>query len=157
MKNKIISAFEKKQNNFSKKHPEFRAGDTVRVHYKIQEGVEKEKKGKEVTEKKKFRIQPYEGVVLRRKNGTADASFTVRKISSGGVGVERTFPLTSPFVEKIEVLAAGIVRRARLYFLRDRSGKAAKIRSRYVGRKDQNLMAGMGADKTEEQSPETQA
>lgn len=156
MKNKIIAAFESRVNKDTKKLAPFRTGDTVRVHYKIQEGVEKEKKGKEVTEKKKFRIQPYEGVVIRNRKGTADGSFTVRKISAGGIGVERTFPRFSPFVEKVEVLAAGIVRRSRLYFLRDRAGKAAKIRSRYVSRKDETLMAGMGADKAEAQ-PEQQA
>lgn len=125
MKNKIISEFEKRVWSGSKKLADFRTGDTVRVHYKIQEGADKSK----------FRIQLFEGVVIRRRKGTADGSFTVRKISAGGVGVERVFPIYSPYVDKVDVIASGIVRRARLYYLRDLAGKAARIRSKYVSRK----------------------
>ena len=93
--------------------PNFKAGDTVRVHVKVIEG-------------EKERIQVFEGVVLRKSRGANRASFTVRK-SSYGVGVERTFPLHSPRVEKIDVVTRGQVRRAKLYYLRKLSGKAARI------------------------------
>lgn len=96
--------------------PEFRPGDTVRVHAKVIEGD-------------KERIQVFEGVVLRRTRGGNRATFTVRKVSYG-VGVERTFPLHSPRIEKIEVVSRGKVRRARLYYLRELSGKAARIQER---------------------------
>lgn len=121
MKNSIIDSFEKRVFNKVKKHPDFRPGDTVRVHYKIPEGADK------------FRIQHYEGVVLRKKKGTVDSTFTVRKIGAGGVGVERVFPLYSPFLDKIDIVASGVVRRARLYYLRDLTGKAARIRSKFFG------------------------
>jgi large subunit ribosomal protein L19 len=97
-------------------HPEFRSGDTVRVHVRIKEGD-------------KERIQVFEGVVLQRRRAGASSSFIVRKISYG-VGVERIFPLHSPTIAKIEVKARGRVRRARLTYLRDLSGKAARIRER---------------------------
>ena len=96
--------------------PAFRPGDTLRVHAKIIEG-------------EKERVQVFEGVCIRKTSGAARASFTVRK-TSYGVGVERTFPLYSPRLEKIEVKSAGKVRRSRLYYLRDLTGKAARIRSR---------------------------
>src|SRR6185369_1033712 len=98
------------------KHPAFKAGDTVTVHYKIKEGD-------------KERVQQYTGVVIQRKNERATASFTVRKISNG-IGVERIFPLASPFVEKIEINKVGDVRRAKMYYLRERTGKAARISER---------------------------
>ncbi len=119
MKNSIITAFEKRKFSETKALPKFRAGDTVCVHYRIVEG-------------KRSRIQQFEGVVLRYKKGTADSSFTVRKISAGGIGVERVFPVYSPSIEKLDVKSHGIVRRARLYYLRDLSGKAARIKSRFV-------------------------
>ena len=97
--------------------PEFRAGDTVRVHVRIAEGD-------------KERIQVYEGVVIVRKRGGLHSTFTVRKVSYG-VGVERVFPLHSPMIARIEVKSRGRVRRARLFYLRERSGKAARIRDRY--------------------------
>jgi large subunit ribosomal protein L19 len=122
MKNLIINKFEKRVFKDAKPLPEFRSGDTVRVHYKIQEGADASK----------FRIQTYEGIVTRLRKGTAGGSFTVRKISAGGVGVERVFPTMSPLVDKVEVVAQGRVRRSRLYYLRDLSGKAARIRSRYI-------------------------
>lgn len=96
--------------------PEFATGDTVRVHAKIKEG-------------NKERIQVFEGVVIKRsKAHSASATFTVRKVSYN-VGVERTFPLHSPRIDKIEVLTRGMVRRARLFYLRPLRGKAARIKS----------------------------
>lgn len=123
MKNIILNKFEKRVFKDAKALPNFRSGDTVRVHYKIQEGADAAK----------FRIQTYEGVVTRYRKGTAGSSFTVRKISAGGVGVERVFPSLSPLVDKVEIVAQGKVRRSRLYYLRDLSGKAARVRSRYLG------------------------
>lgn len=98
--------------------PEFRPGDTVRVHAKVRE------RGKE-------RIQVFEGVVLRRKRGAKRSTFTVRKISFG-VGVERIYPLHSPNIAKIEVIRYGKVRRAKLYYLRHKRGKAARIKERRI-------------------------
>jgi large subunit ribosomal protein L19 len=94
--------------------PQFSPGDTVRVHVKIIEG------GRE-------RIQVYEGIVIRRQGGGLRETFTVRKISSG-IGVERTFPVHSPKIDKIEFVRKGLVRRAKLYYLRERSGKSARIK-----------------------------
>ncbi|NLY73680.1 MAG: 50S ribosomal protein L19 [Firmicutes bacterium] len=96
--------------------PDFIPGDSVRVHVKVVEG------GKE-------RIQVYEGLVIRKSHGGLKETFTVRKIS-GGVGVERTFPIHSPMLSKIEVVRKGKVRRAKLYYLRERSGKSARIEER---------------------------
>ena len=93
--------------------PDFKAGDSVRVHVKIVEG-------------EKERIQVFPGVVIRKSRGANRATFTVRKVSYG-VGVERTFPLHSPRIERIEVVTRGHVRRAKLYYLRELSGKAARI------------------------------
>ena len=93
--------------------PDIKAGDTVRVHSRIKEGD-------------KERIQVFEGVVIRKRGGSNRACFTVRKLSFG-VGVERIFPLHSPLLERIEIVQSGRVRRARLYYLRGRKGKAAKI------------------------------
>lgn len=96
--------------------PAFRAGDTVKVHVKVVEG-------------NRSRIQVFQGVVIRRHGGGIGETFTVRKVSFG-VGVERTFPVHTPIVEKIEVLTRGDVRRAKLYYLRDLRGKAAKIKEK---------------------------
>ncbi len=96
--------------------PAFRPGDTVRVHVKVVEG-------------NRERIQVFEGVVITRQNGGVRETFTVRRISYG-VGIERTFPVHSPRIEKIEVVRRGIVRRAKLYYLRNLTGKAARIRER---------------------------
>lgn len=96
--------------------PEFKAGDTVTVSYKIKEG-------------NKERVQLFQGVVLQRRNSGMSETFTVRKISNG-VGVERIFPTNSPFIEKIEVNKRGKVRRARLFYLRDAKGKKARIKER---------------------------
>ena len=93
--------------------PQFRAGDTVRVHTKIKEGD-------------KERIQVFEGVVIRHRKGDVRATFTVRKVSYG-VGVERIFPVHSPRIDKVEVMSHGEVRRARLYYLRELQGKAARL------------------------------
>jgi large subunit ribosomal protein L19 len=107
--------------------PDFRPGDTVRVYFKIKDIViDEKKKTKEVKE----RIQPFEGVVIARKHGKGiTATFTVRRIVDN-VGVEKTFPLHSPLIEKIEVLKKGKVRRAKLYYLREAKGKRGKIKSR---------------------------
>ena len=98
-------------------HPDFRPGDTVKVHIRIIEGS-------------KERIQVFQGVVLKRKRGKMNATFTVREISHGGIGVEKTFALHSPRIEQIEVVSLGKVRRSRLFYLRDRRGKAARIKER---------------------------
>ena len=94
--------------------PEFRAGDTVKVHVRVVEG-------------NRERVQVFQGVVIRRQGTGARETFTVRKVSFG-VGVERTFPVHSPVIARIEVVTLGDVRRAKLYYLRDRTGKAAKIK-----------------------------
>ena len=96
--------------------PTFRAGDTVRVHVKVVEGSRE-------------RIQVFEGLVIKCQNGGVRETFTVRRIASG-VGVERTFPLHSPRLAKIEVMRHGVVRRAKLYYLRNLTGKAARIREK---------------------------
>lgn len=96
--------------------PTFRSGDNVKVHLRIVEG-------------EKERIQVFQGNVIRIKRGTTNASFTVRKVSDG-VGVERIFPFNSPFIDKVEVVSEGRVRRSRLYYLRDLKGKAARIKPR---------------------------
>ncbi|MBE6080817.1 MAG: 50S ribosomal protein L19 [Veillonella sp.] len=96
--------------------PAFRAGDTVRVHVKVVEGTRE-------------RIQIFEGLVINRQGGSVRETFTVRRIASG-VGVERTFPLHSPRLAKIEVMRRGVVRRAKLYYLRSLTGKAARIREK---------------------------
>ena len=96
--------------------PKFAVGDTVRVHIKIKEGSRE-------------RIQNFEGFVLKRQNGGINETFTVRRIASG-VGVEKTFPLHSPRIDKIEVIRRGDVRRAKLNYMRQRTGKAAKIKTK---------------------------
>ena len=138
MKNKLITDFENRVFASRKSLPNFRSGDTIRVNYKIQEGADKTK----------FRVQPFEGVVIKVKRGTADGSFTVRKIGANGVGVERVFPIYSPFVDGVDVIASGIVRRSRLYYLRDLAGKAARIKSKFGGRK--GTLAVPGADQAAE-------
>lgn len=110
----IIDQIEKENMKFDL--PDFRAGDTVKVHIRIIEGA-------------KERIQIFEGVVIARKNKGMGSSFTVRKISHG-VGVEKVFALHNPRLEKIEVVTRGRVRRSKLYYLRDLRGKAARIRER---------------------------
>ncbi len=112
--NNIIKSIEQAQLNTERPH--FQVGDTVKVHIKIVEG-------------KRERIQMYEGIVMKRQGGGARETFTVRKISSG-VGVEKTLPLHSPKVAKIEVIKLGKVRRAKINYLRDRVGKSAKVKPR---------------------------
>ena len=102
------------ESGFRRDLPPFRTGDTVRVHYLIREGD-------------KERVQVFEGVVIRRTRGGGRATFTVRKVSFG-VGVERIFPAYSPRIEKVEVTSKGHVRRSRLYYLRERQGKKARIK-----------------------------
>ena len=108
----IIKAFTEEQ--LKKEIPEVKVGDTVRVHNRIVEGS-------------KSRIQIYEGTVIAKRGGGISETFTVRRISYG-VGVEKTFPIHSPNVEKVETIRRGKVRRAKLYYLRDRVGKAAKTK-----------------------------
>ena len=99
-----------------KEFPEFKAGDTITVHYKIKEG-------------NKERIQNFQGVVLQRRGSGATETFTVRKVTNG-VGVERIFPIASPFIEQIDVNKRGAVRRARIFYLRDLTGKKARIKEK---------------------------
>ena len=112
--NEIIRSLEQQQ--LRSDIPEFRVGDTVRVHVKVVEG-------------NRERLQAFEGVVIARRNGSVRETFTVRRVSYG-IGVERTFPVHSPRLAKIEVIRRGKVRRAKLYYLRERSGKAAKIKEK---------------------------
>ncbi|GAB4209174.1 MAG: 50S ribosomal protein L19 [Bacteroidia bacterium] len=106
----------KKELMHKSQHPEFGPGDTITVHYKIKEGD-------------KERVQNFTGIVIQIKNEAPTRTFTVRKISHG-VGVERIFPLNSPYIEKIDVLKKGKVRRARIYYIRELSGKSARIKER---------------------------
>lgn len=110
--NEIIKALEEEQLNPN--IPTFNVGDTVRVYAKIKEG-------------QRERVQMFEGIVLKRQNGGVRETFTVRRLSYG-VGVERTWPVHSPNIENIEVIRRGKVRRAKLYYLRDRVGKNAKVK-----------------------------
>ena len=110
----IIRAIEEKQKK--QDLPEFNVGDTVKVHYRITEG-------------NRERIQVFQGDVIRRQGASSRETFTVRKISFS-IGVERTFPVHSPKIDKIEVVRRGDVRRAKLYYLRDKVGKAAKIKEK---------------------------
>lgn len=112
----IIRSIE--ENYLKKGLPDFKVGDTVRVHFKIQEG-------------EKERIHVFEGVVIKKGGRGINTNFTVRKISYG-VGVERIFPLHSPLLEKIEIVSHGRVRRAKLYYLREKIGKGTKIKKRIV-------------------------
>ena len=106
---KVIS-----ESSMKKEVPAFNVGDTIKVHVKIQEGD-------------KSRIQIFEGTVIAKKHGGVNETFTVRRVAPG-CGIERVFPLHSPVVEKVEVIRRGKVRRAKLYYLRDRVGKAAKVK-----------------------------
>ena len=96
---------------------ELRTGDTVRVHFRIVEG-------------KRERLQPFQGIVIRKRSGLADANITVRRVGAHGVGVERTFPLHSPRLDHVEILRHAHVRRANLYYLRERTGKRARLREK---------------------------
>jgi large subunit ribosomal protein L19 len=117
IKEKIMDIIKKIQlENMKAEPPKFSVGDTVKVHVKVIEG-------------KKERIQIFEGIVLKKQNGGVGETFTVRKISSG-FGVERTFLVHSPKIEKVDVVRRGKVRRAKLNYLRDRVGKAAKVKEK---------------------------
>jgi large subunit ribosomal protein L19 len=111
--NDLIKALEADGNT----HPQLRPGDTVRVHVRIVEGDRE-------------RIQVFNGIIIRLRGGGNNANFTVRRIASHGIGVERTFLLNSPRVEKIEVVRHGKVRRAQLYYMRGRQGKSARLKER---------------------------
>lgn len=117
MSDQLINLVSKEYDEVREKRPDFRAGDTVNVHVNIKEGS-------------KERIQQFQGTVLQRRNrNTNGETFTVRKVSNG-IGVERIFPLLSPNIVKIEVIRRGKVRRGRIFYLRGRKGKAAKIKER---------------------------
>lgn len=110
-------------NEYLKKDiPDFRVGDTVRVYIKIKEG-------------NRERIQMFEGYVLKRQNGGISETFTVRRFSSG-IGVEKTFPIHSPWIDHIELVRRGRVRRAKLNYMRERTGKAARVRTKEIRKKD---------------------
>jgi large subunit ribosomal protein L19 len=110
----VIEALEREQMRLD--IPDFRSGDTVKVHAKIKEGD-------------KERIQIFQGVVIRKREGKMGATFTVRKVSYG-IGVERIFPLHSPNIDKVEIVSRGKVRRGRLYYMRGLKGKAARIKEK---------------------------
>jgi large subunit ribosomal protein L19 len=110
--------FVEEQSVEKKQVPVFKSGDTVTVHYKIREG-------------NKERVQLYQGVVIQRNSSGSTETFTVRKVSNG-IGVERIFPINSPNIDKIEVNSYGKVRRAKLFYLRELTGKAARIKSKRV-------------------------
>jgi len=113
MPNPIIKALEDSQVRDNL--PDFRCGDTVKVHYRVVEGD-------------KTRIQVFQGIVLKRHRAGVRSTFTVRKVSFG-TGVERIFPLHSPRIDKIEIASRGVVRRSRLFYLRERTGKRARVRN----------------------------
>jgi large subunit ribosomal protein L19 len=121
----VIEELEKEEAKrlSAKKLPDFKPGDTVRVNVKIKEG-------------ERERVQAYEGVCIGRQGSGIHQSFTVRKISFGE-GVERVFPLYSPMIDSIEVKRRGVVRRAKLYYLRDRRGKSARIAERQMGSREE--------------------
>ena len=131
----IIKSIEHEQ--LKTKVPELRIGNTVRVHVRIKEG-------------NKERIQVFEGIIIKKQGGGVNETFTVRKISYG-VGVEKTFLVHSPLVEKVEVVRVGKARRAKLYYLRDRVGKASKTKE-LVGARIENREIVVKEEKTEEES-----
>ena len=139
----VIESIERAQ---LRKVPRFKAGDTVRVHFQVIEGQRR-------------RVQVYEGIVLKRQGSGARETFTVRK-QSFGVGVERSFPLHSPKIERIEVTAVGDVNRAKLYYLRGRVGKKARVRERrygHGGTLDQAAEAAQAQDQELVAEPEPEA
>ena len=115
--NKIVEAFANEQ--LKTEIPAFNVGDTIRVHNRIKEGSRE-------------RIQMFEGTVIAKRNGGVGETFTVRRVSYG-VGVEKTFPIHSPYVVKVDVIRNGKVRRAKLFYLRDRVGKSAKVKEKIEG------------------------
>ena len=128
-----MNAVEMVEQKFLKKVPDLRPGDTIQVYVRVKE-KEAATKAKE-KEKEKERIQIFEGVVIGMRGHGIQSSFVVRKISFG-VGVERIFPFHSPTIDRVKVLKRGRVRRAKLYYLRERTGKAAKIRSEKASGQD---------------------
>ena len=136
----VIESIERAQ---LRKVPRFKAGDTVRVHFQVIEGQRR-------------RVQVYEGIVLKRQGSGSRETFTVRK-QSFGVGVERTFPLHSPKIEKIEVTAIGDVNRAKLYYLRGRVGKKARIREKRYGHGSTAELVGQAEVEAVEAPPESEA
>ncbi len=134
----IIKSIEHEQ--LKNKIPDLKIGDTVRVHQKIKEG-------------NRERIQVFEGIIIKKQNGGVNATFTVRKISYG-VGVEKTFLIHSPLVEKVEVVRVGKARRAKLYYLRDRIGKAAKTKEN-AGARIENKEITIKEELAEEVATET--
>lgn len=104
-------------------YPEFQTGDTVNVHYLVREGD-------------KERVQKFEGLVISRRGSGANQTFMVRKISAGNIGVERIFPLYSPFIDKIELKRQGDIKRSKLYYLRERQGKSARIKEKGQNREE---------------------
>ena len=115
----LVKSVENQQ--LKEKAPEMETGDTVRVHTRIVEGDRE-------------RVQVFQGTVIRMRSGSVNANFTVRRVASDNVGVERTFPIHSPRVEKVQVIRHARVRRAKLYYLRGRTGKAARLKSRQEDR-----------------------
>jgi large subunit ribosomal protein L19 len=113
----LVESLERQMATPNANIPEMRVGDTVRVHVRIVEG-------------ERERVQPFQGTVIRQRKGGVNANFTVRRIASHGIGVERTFLLHSPRLERVEVMRRSKVRRAQLYFLRDRRGRAARLKER---------------------------
>jgi len=131
------------QRQLRKGRPRFKAGDTVRVHFRVIEGT-------------RSRLQVFEGIVIKRQGGGARETFTVRK-QSFGVGVERTFPLHSPKVEKIEVVQIGDVSRAKLYYLREKVGRKARVRAKQYGGKLLSADVDESAEEAPEEAPEPEA
>ena len=128
MKHPVLAQFESK---FLRKSPlpNFRAGDTVSVYVKILEGTNKDGTPK-------FRLQAFEGTVIRYRKGTTNSTFMVRKISAGGIGVDRNFFVHSPVIDRVEVKVRGKVRKSRIYYIKKLKGKAARIESRFTGAAD---------------------
>jgi large subunit ribosomal protein L19 len=126
MRNPVIASIEASQ--FRSDMPHFTTGDTIRVHSKIKEG-------------EKERVQVFEGTVLKRRNAGLRSNFTVRKVSYG-VGVERIFPINSPRIDKIEVMSGGVVRRAKIYYIRALQGKKARLKEEAVRTADKKPVQG---------------
>src|SRR5207237_2552318 len=137
----VIETLERRQLRGDR--PQFKAGDTVRVHFRVIEG-------------QRSRIQVFEGIVIKRQGAGSRETFTVRK-HSFGVGVERTFPLHSPKVERIEVMQIGDVSRAKLYYLREKVGKKARVRAKQHGGKLSSADAGEALEEAPEEAPEAEA
>jgi large subunit ribosomal protein L19 len=140
----VMNAIETiEQRQLRKGLPRFKAGDTVRVHFRVIEGS-------------RSRVQVFEGIVIKRQGAGARETFTVRK-QSFGVGVERTFPLHSPKIEKIEVMQIGDVSRAKLYYLREKVGKKARVRAKQYGGKVPSADVDEAAEEAPEEAPEAES